>query len=358
MIYINGIANISPQPTLSNDEFLTDIKRYNTNMLQCIEPDYSAFFKAIALRRMGRVLKLGWAAAKSCLDDAGIEVPDSICVGTGKGCFKNTGIFLNSVDENNEKFIPPSPFIQSAHGSIAAQIAIQSGCKNYNMTYTQRTFSFESALLDAAMLLQEEKYKNVLVGGVDEIEEIQFKTFDRIGHYKKPATNNLEILTDKSKGTIAGEGSAFFLLEDHPTKKTYAGIKSVYTFSNPRNNATTKEIIEAFLERENLSMKEIDLVILGLNGDAGFDSVYYDLMTTLFSENKQVSYKHLCGEYHTSSAFALWISSMIIRHQKIPEIINLNRKPVKGINNILIYNQYRNVNHSLMLVTGFNKRND
>ncbi len=323
-------------------------------MLQCIEPDYSEFFKANALRRMSRILKLGWAAAKCCLEDAEIETPDAICVGSGKGCFKNTGLFMSLVNENEERFVPPSLFIQSAHGSIAAQIAIQTSCKNYNMTYSHRAFSFESALLDAKMLLQESATKNILVGGVDEIEEVQFKTFERIGYYKKSDTSNLELLSNKSKGTIAGEGSAFFLLNNYPTEKTYAGIKSVYTFSNPRNNTTTKEIIEAFLKRENLSINEVDLLILGLNGDAEFDPVYLNLMTTFFSSNRQTYYKHLCGEHYSSSAFALWLSSMIIYHQKIPEIINLNKKPIKEIKNILIYNQHRNVNHSLMLVSKHN----
>ena len=354
MIYINGLANISPQPTYRNDNFLSDIKQYNTNMLQCIEPDYSEFFKANALRRMSRILKLGWAAAKSSLEDAEIETPDAICVGSGKGCFKNTELFMSLVDKNEEKFVPPSLFIQSAHGSIASQIAIQTSCKNYNMTYSHRAFSFESALLDAMMLLGESANKNILVGGVDEIEEVQFKTFERIGYYKKSETSNLELLTNKSKGTIAGEGSAFFLLNNHPTEKTYAGIKSVYTFSNPGNNKAMKEIIEAFLERENLSIKKVDLLILGLNGDTEFDSDYHDLMASLFSGNRQAFYKHLCGEYHTSSAFVLWLSSMIIYQQNIPDIINLNKKPVKEIKNILIYNQYRNVNHSLILVSKHN----
>jgi 3-oxoacyl-(acyl-carrier-protein) synthase len=351
MIYINGLANISPQPTLNKDNFLADIRQYHTNMLQCTEPDYSEFFKATALRRISRVLKLGWAGAKSCLDDAGLKTPDSICVGTGSGCYNNTQDFIFSVEENEEQFVPPSPFIQSAHGSIAAQIAIQTGCKNYNMTYAHRTFSFESALLDTMMLLQEGNYKNVLVGGVDEIAERLFKTFDRIGYYKKPDTNNLQLLAGKSKGTIAGEGSAFFLLERFPSEKTYAGIQAVHTFSNPKNNSVTKETIEAFLKRESLNVKDIDFFILGLNGDSRFDAVYYDLMKTLFPENNQAFYKHLCGEYYTSSAFALWISAMSIHRQQVPEIIRLNKKPSKAIKNILIYNQYRNVNHSLILVS-------
>ncbi len=32
-------------------------------------------------------------------------------------------------------------------------------------------------------------------------------------------------------------------------------------------------------------------------------------MSTLFSGNRQAYYKHLCGEYHTSSAFALWLAA-------------------------------------------------
>jgi 3-oxoacyl-(acyl-carrier-protein) synthase len=333
-------------------DFLSDVAQHNTNMLQCIEPDYSEFMDANALRRMSRVLKLGSVGAKYCLEDAALEVPDAICIGTGKGCFKNTQLFLFSVDENNERFIPPSPFIQSAHGSIASQIAIETGCKNYNMTYSHRGFSFESALLDAMMLLNEKKYAHVLLGGVDEIEEIQFNTFDRIGYYKKPVVNNLNLLADQKKGTIAGEGSTFFLLESHQTDNTYAKVNDIKTFSNTVSYIKVEEAIKNFLSQNNLSKKDIDLVVLGFNGDIEFDRMYHELNASLFKDNRQVYYKHLCGDYLTSSAFALWMSSMMIKHQRIPEIVNLNHETVKQIKNVLIYNQHHNVNHSLILVSG------
>ncbi len=352
MIYINGTASISPQPTLKKEEFLTEIREYRANMLQCIEPDYHEFLHPNALRRLNRIIKLGWAGAKLCLDDAQLKVPDSICVGTGKGCFKSTEIFLLSVDDNKEQFIPPSPFIQSAHGSIAAQIAIQTGCKDYNMTYAHRSFSFESALIDALMLLKEGKYTNVLLGGVDEIEETQFKTFERAGHYKEPEVNNLQLPETKSAGTIAGEGSAFFLLENQPNNNTYAAVKSVHTFSNPPDASSVRQQIFYFLEQGNLAVKDIDLIILGLNGDVQFDPVYADLSGTIFKEQPQAYYKHLCGEYHTSTAFALWLAANIMRRKEIPDAIRLNDRPPDKLRNILIYNQYRNVNHSLTLITG------
>ncbi len=349
MIYINGAASISPQPTFNTKEFLSNVREYHTNMLQCIEPDYHEFFHPNALRRVSRVLKLGWAGAKLCLADAGISTPGSICIGTGKGCFKSTETFLFSVDENREQFVPPSPFIQSPHGSIAAQVAIQTGCRNYNMTYSHRSFSFESALIDAMMLLQEGRHANVLLGGVDEIAETQFKTFERIGHYKKDGLSNLHLLDEKSGGTIAGEGSTYFLLENKPADNTYATVKSVRTFSNPKDTNDVGREIKNFLLQQNLTIHDIDLVLLGLNGDARFDTIYHDLAKTTFSENNQATYKHLCGEYHTSAAFALWLAARVIREQQVPEILKLNDFKPDRIKNILIYNHYRNVNHSLLL---------
>jgi len=351
MIYINGISCLSPQSALNQTEFLTDIRPYKTNMLQCIEPDYHTFFDSNSLRRLSRVIKMGWAGAKSCLDDAGLQGPDSICIGIGKGCFKNTQEFIFSIDDNREEFVPPSPFIQSVHSSIAAQIAIQAKCANYNMTYSHRAFSFELALLDAFMLLDEGNYKNVLVGGVDEIEDIQFSTFDRIGHFKNPDTESLNLLEYKAKGTIAGEGSTFFMLEKQTAENTYAGIQAVLTFSNPADINEIEHKTESFLEQEKLSFKDIDLIILGLNGDIEFDSGYRQLMNSVFSNSNQAYYKHLCGEYHTSSAFSLWLAANIIQNQEIPKVLLLNQPNKKPIKKILIYNHYRNVNHSLILVS-------
>ncbi len=354
MIYINGIAQISPQQpdaAVRRETFLTEVRRCRTNMLQCVEPDYAAYFHVNALRRMGRVLKLGWAAAKNCLDDAGLVRPDVICVGTGRGCYKDTQKFMFSVDENNEQFVPPSPFIQSAHSSIAAQIAIQTGCKSYNMTYTHRAFSFESALLDAMMHLKEDQQKKVLLGGVDEISENMFKSFERIGHYKSPDTDSLGLLSSTTPGTIAGEGSVFFLVGSRPAEKSYAAIRAMDTFSETRSGEEVKSRIEIFLREAGLAITDLDLVVQGLNGDAAFDRIYHELMQSVFAGLPQAGYKHLCGEYHTSTAFALWLSALVLHHRAVPRVIRLNPLPVQRFENVLIYNHYRNENHSLILVS-------
>lgn len=351
MIYINGTASISPQPTFEKQGFLEEITEYTTNCLQCIEPDYENFLSPIGLRRMSRVLKMGWGAAKSCLENTSLSTPGAIVTGTGRGCYLETQKFIFSMYENDETLLSPTPFIHSSHGSIAAQIAMMTGCRDYNMTYTHRGFSFESALTDAIMLLNEGHFQSVLAGGVDEIGKNKFLSFDRIGHWKKPDTGNLKLLEYDSAGTIAGEGSTFFLLQNSSSQYTYALLKSVHTFSNPSDTRAIIKQAEWFLSQQGLEVSDIDLVLLGLNGDRQFDAVYYELMATVFSISGQAYYKHLCGEYHTSTAFALWLAANILSLQQVPPIIRLNNRKAKTINHILIYNHYRDVNHSFILAS-------
>ncbi len=351
MIYINGTASISPQPTFEEKEFLENVVEYSTNWLRCIEPDYKEFLSPTELRRISRVLKLGWSAAKSCLDDAALSLPDAIITGTGLGCYRETQKFIYSMYENKEMLLSPTPFIQSSHGSIAAQIAMKTGCRDYNMTYAHRGFSFESALLDALMLLNEGHFQSVLTGGVDEMGKKQYVSFDRIGYWKKQYVSNLDLLKNDSDGTIAGEGSTFFLLQNFKGTNTYARIKSVHVFSNLSGNVDVEARIKNFLQQQEMDVNEIDLVLLGLNGDRQFDPMYQHLMAGLFKNSGQAFFKHLCGEYHTSTSFALWLAAKMLKEQKVRSILKLNDIERNTLKNILIYNHYRNINHSLILVS-------
>jgi len=89
-----------------------------------------------------------------------------------------------------------------------------------------------------------------------------------------------------------------------------------------------------------------------MNGDNRNDIRYFQFAEENFPGIPQAYYKHLCGEYHTSSAFALWLAANIIKKQLIPPIIRLNSTERKPIRNILVYNQYYNADHSFILVAG------
>ncbi|MBU2644799.1 hypothetical protein KKI24_08840 [bacterium] len=48
-------------------------------------------------------------------------------------------------------------------------------------------------------------------------------------------------------------------------------------------------------------MSDIDLLMLGVNGDIRNDRLYHQLGTRTFKGRNRVGYKHLCGEYSTST---------------------------------------------------------
>ncbi len=348
--YINGLGAVAPQETLDKDHFLDQVESYNENRLQIIQPNYREYINPKVLRRMSKIVRLGVVSAKIAMEDAGLDQPDAIITGTGMGCQVDTEKFLNAMLENNETLLTPTAFIQSTHNTMGAQIALMLGNNNYNFTYVHRTFSFESALLDSMMMLAENEASNVLLGGIDEITEESWLIKTRIGYFKFDSINSLNLLGDKQTGALAGESSAFFVLSNKKTDNTYAEITGTSTFYKPESIEETQERISNFLSVNKLSPDSLDLVILGYNGDPEYDQLYQNLEETIFNLCSVAYYKHLCGEHDTASAFALWIAAKALKSNTIPEIIVKEKKKQNSPKNILIYNQFRNINHSLILL--------
>ena len=69
----------------------------------------------------------------------------------------------------------------------------------------------------------------------------------------------------------------------------------------------------------------------------------------LFHESTVASYKNLCGEYMTSSSFALWLGAMILKNNTIPEIVRMSGSSIEP-QNILIHNHFMGINHSFILI--------
>lgn len=349
--YIRSTGNISPQHTTDPQQFLNTIAEYESISLKCIEPDYKEYLNPVMARRMGRIIKMGVAAAKICLKDSGVEVPDAIITGTGLGCIEDTEKFLISILENDERLLPPTSFIQSTHNTVSAQIALELKCNSYNYTYVHRALSFESALLDALMQFAEKEAKTILLGSADEITTNSLAITSRFGLWKQKPINNLELYNSIGKGSIAGEGAAFFLLSDEYQEGDMAKIIAVSSLFDPDGSLDINYEISEFIKGNNLLLNNIDLVIYGYNGDSRYDSLYDNIRNYALKGIPAAHYKHLCGEYFTSSSFALWLAAKIIGTQTIPDtVLRGTERPAK-INNILIYNQYRNIDHSFILVS-------
>lgn len=270
---------------------------------------------------MSRIIRMGAAAALTCLREAGVAAPDAIVTGTAYGCLEDTGRFLNSMIERNEELLQPASFIQSTHNTVGAQIALLLQCTGYNNTFVHRGFSFESALLDAALLLADEEAATVLVGGIDEITGTSYALLSRFGLYRH---------------AIAGEGAAFFLLTARPSTYDYARLDGVHTFYKPSTDEEVRQELISLLQSNDLAPENIDVVITGNNGDEQGDRVYREIVGSLFPGKVNLTYKQLSGEYPTSASCGLWMAAHQVQ---------------SGVGRVLLYNHYLGIYHSVYLLS-------
>jgi hypothetical protein len=350
-IYIKSGSMISPQETYDKGEFPKQITEVISDRLTCVEPEYRNLINPLLLRRMPRILKMGLASAQLCINRSGGISPDGIIVGTGLGCLDNLEKFLMDVIDNQEHIKSVLPFINSTHNAVAAQISMLLSNQNYNVTYCHRGFSFESALTDAMMLINEGQAEHVLVGGIDECTSDFMLLHSYLKKWKNPVSN-LHLSNSNTPGTIAGEGSAFFMLSSEPDEYHPVCIEGLHTFFTPSGTDLAGIWAETtgFLNGLNLSADDVDGVMTGINGDCRFDHVYTDFIEQFFKNKDAFYFKHLCGEYYTSVSFALWLGYVIAGQKEISPIIRLNKDTSKQLNRLLIYNQLKNTEHSLILI--------
>ena len=348
-VFITGIGAISAQKTFNSNEFLEEIIDYNDNVIPAHDPVYKDFIPPAAARRMAKGIKMGVVASKLALTEAGLETVDAIITGTGMGCVRDSEKFVSAIIDNNEEFLTPTSFIQSTHNTVAGQIALGLECKGYNFTYVHSSVSFESALLDASLQLQNDEANTILVGGVDELGDHTVKIHRLINHIKSEPVSVNSVLSSNTEGAVFSEGANFFVLSNEVSDQCIAEVLEIETFNTIEKEDLTT-VANRFLGDQNLTAEDVDLVIMGNNGDRNFDDYYTILRDGLFAEKPQAYYKHLSGEFNTVSSFGVWMGSKILKHGSIPGIARLNDIDPSKMERILLYNQYRGENHSFILL--------
>jgi 3-oxoacyl-(acyl-carrier-protein) synthase len=346
-IYINAAQAISPQHTFDTQEFITTVAASENNYFSCIEPDYKNYISAKVLRRMSKMVKMSLTASLVALKNSNIETPDAIIFGTGLGCVDDTLKFLEQIIDNKELLLNPTAFMQSTHNTVAGQIALLLACKNYNFTFTQQSVSFETALIDAMLMLHEKENCNVLLGSVDEITEKSYDLLKMAGCVKsEPGMGG----TNPSSGYTPGEGANCFVLSNTKSAKNKAKILGVSLFNKINTLEPLPVDLKNLFEKNGLSIRDIDVLISGVNGDENTDKNYLHVKK-FFGNSIQLNYKQLIGEYDTASGFALWLAYQIIYNQYIPEIFKVDDLPKSTRNTILIHNYSIAHEHSFILVS-------
>ncbi|MCQ2217181.1 MAG: beta-ketoacyl synthase chain length factor [Paludibacteraceae bacterium] len=348
--YINSVSLISPQLTHDGSFLTHPLVNELACVMNCVEPVYKEYINPVALRRMSHVVKLGLAASAICMRQLPDVRPEAVIIGSGLACLSDLEKFTRLVEEYKEETLPPIPFINSAHNTVAAQIAMQHKLTGYNITYCHHFLSFESALRDAFMCLSEDM-QNVLVGGIDERTSDNFHIYNIAGFWRKEPVNNLDLFKGSYPGTLNGEGAAFFILSNEKSDGSLACVTGVHTLLLP--NSTIEDVnqeLEVFLKKHSLSKEDIDLFILGRNGSNVYDSLYGQFEEEIPQSAHIAYYKHLCGEYMTSSSFAMWVASNVLSSQSLPDILTFRRGSRQDFHRVLIYNQALGKEHAFILL--------
>lgn len=342
MSYITALSCISHYNTVDENYFFQDLTVLSeSNRLAATEPVYKEYIPAMLIRRMSHIVKMGATAGLISMKKAGIEKPDAIITGTGIGCYDDTDKFLRTMLDNNEQLLTPTSFIQSTHNTVAGTLALLCQCNGYNFTYVHQNHSFEYALLDALMQLNDKEAETIVVGGVDEINDSVFELFNRAGYIKKEGQTN--------KGYALGEGAAFFTLSASATPESLAKINGVKCL---QHIATENDLIteaQSFLKNLGLTLNDVNLVLSGNCGDEQSDKKINAF--NVASQKPVAHFKRLCGEYFTASSFALWLAALILKNQAVPAVLLANTEVPQTLKNILIVNHYQDKLYSFISVS-------
>ncbi|MDR1667648.1 MAG: hypothetical protein LBS03_08180 [Bacteroidales bacterium] len=348
-IYIQSAGQISIQSPLSETWFDRP-SEYDKVYVRAQEPDYKQYIDSGKLRRMGKILRRAVVCAQTAVQRSGIAMPDAIISGTGLGCIENTEIFLNAMINEGEELLQPTYFMQSTHNTISSRIAIELQCHGYNTTYAHKGISFDSALFDAFLQFCAGKIHSALVGGYDEMTPRYQLMLGRLAYWRKDGE---EVTLRRGKEAFAGETSVSFMLTDRNLPESdrlcrLAGVELLYRPSD----AQLQTALDELLQKEGCSLSEVDAVMTGMNGNPSVDDAYRKMYNRLFSPCVPASYKHIFGESYTASGLGMYAAAVCLQRGEIPAFLLLQHPGgLKNVRRILLYHQYENKNHSLILLT-------
>lgn len=337
-LFVAGAACISPQPSFGGGELVAPRAGAGVDTLHAEEPDYREFFPPAQLRRFCRVSRMAVAAARRAVESTGRPGVDAVITGTGLGCFAESEKFLDAIRDRGEDLLNPSVFIQTTHHAASSQVAFALDCRGYHDNYCHRAFSFESALLDASLLVAEGAARRVLVGGMDELVPTYVAYMRAAGLLEPPAGQ---------PGPVLGEGAAFFVLSAERGGNDLARFLGTGFTYNPGGSGLERELSRFFaslLPGGGLP----DLILLGGMPVPG--GALERLGRGLLEPAARAVFTRLCGEFHTASAFGFWLAARILHEGNVPVVLPVRGTLPQPVRSVLVLTHHQDKEYAWTLL--------
>lgn len=323
-VFVNGLGFVNAQFI---DEITNDFSSLEASISKAKSPSLKDIISPAMSRRMASGVKMGIYSSLKAMKEAKLQQTDAIITGTALGCLVDSEKFLKNLIENNEEFLTPTAFIQSTHNTVGSQIALHLGCNAYNFTYTNGFNSFENALLDGFIQIENDELNNALIGGIDEIGDRTYQLLQLVG----------EIESENNQGAKYSEGAHFAVLSNQKTETSYAKIVDV--FIQNKYEDLYSEILK-FIKLNNIDLSDIDAIITGDN------SLDFEGLKSI----QLFDYKNFIGEYGTSSSFGFVLGCELLKKQTLPNQFKINKIESNQYNNVLIINGHKGDDLSIVLL--------
>lgn len=341
-MYITSQYCISAQHSSSGFNFSQAPESPAENHFLAIEPPYS-FIPVSSLRRMGKLVRMGLGAALPLLQNT---TPSAIIMATANAGKDDCVNFLNQIIEYDEGMLTPLNFVQSTPNSLAGQIGLISQNRGYNITHVHLGHAFENALLDAQMWLTDHPESQVLLGAADDLNRYHELYEQKAGWVKAKSEGENNFLDSNTPGSFHGEAATMFMTS-LSAKNAILKIAAVEIWDGEDEKDLTDRV-ERFLTAHHKGASQ-PVLYSGENGDCRILK-YYNLMEKSILDGAKFRYKQACGEFPTSTSFALWLAGESYLQKKWPLTLLKNGTVPDQMENILIYNCYKGIQHSLILV--------
>ena len=319
------------------------------------------------IKRMGRGQMMAIGAVKRavdvCADPPARGRATAVSVGTAWAEEGDEITFLENLIERGEKGAKPAFFVNSVKNALASQLALTFGFQGENQTFAHDALSFESALWQGARLLGAGRARHAIVCGVDALAPFHEIHGHLAGWYgTEPA--RLAPLAGSAgpadRKTLPGEGAAAFVLAPPGTAERRLARLGGLRARGPLYRTPALSVGDelAFLEQALVDAQtridEIDLVLVGANGDAALDALYAGVLGELRARSSGIAagvYRHVTGDFATASALGFDLAVRAANRGSLPAEAHVALGPVRAIERVLLYHLTSTGYHSAIIVS-------
>ena len=343
---VSGNSAIAPMECLDLSKYEckngAEVKGLNTE----------EFLGRKGLRYLNNGTKFLGSSAKMAVDDASLEIDDElsnhtgILIGSSLGNFSQTTDYFHDIIREGPSGVSPMKSYDVALNSSINYVSVFFKIKSFARTISSGFTSGTDAIGNASKLIQNEKTKVVIAGGVEQISLDLYMIFYLQKMLARPNSNGNEIsmpFDRRRDGFIMSEGSYVFVMEerDHAMSRgarIYGEISAYGSlFSGNRKGDIGKRVekagntMKSCFEDAGISPDDIDLI--NANGNSGMlpDMIESKAINNLFGKKSESipvhAIKSTLGESYGASGAAQTASALLsINNDLIPPTINCEEK--------------------------------